>query len=52
MTSTQYRAALAALGLTQAGAAGLMGISVRNGYANGWPIPKLVTTVPIGSSVQ
>lgn len=45
MTSTQYRTALAALGLTQAGAAELMGISVRtsNGYANGWPIPKLVT---------
>ena len=44
MTSAQYRAALAALGLTQAGAAELMNISVRtsNGYANGWPIPKLV----------
>ena len=44
MTSTQYRAALAALGLTQAEAAELMGYDVRtsNGYANGWPIPKLV----------
>ena len=44
MTLSQYRAALAALGLTQAGAAELMHISIRtsNGYANGWPIPFLV----------
>jgi hypothetical protein len=44
MTPTQYRAALAALGLTQAGAAELMDIAVRtsHGYANGDPIPKVV----------
>ena len=44
MTLSQYRAALAALGLTQAGAAELMHISIRtsNGYANGWPRPFLV----------
>jgi len=44
MTAAQYREALAALGLTQARAAGYLDISVRtsNGYANGWPIPKTV----------
>ena len=44
MTATQYREALAALGLTQARAAGYLDISVRtsNGYANGWPIPRTV----------
>lgn len=44
MTSSQYRAALAALGLTQAEAAERLGISVRtaNAYANGTVIPKVV----------
>ena len=44
MTSAQYRAALSALGLTQAEAAELMGKTIKTswGYANGWPIPKLV----------
>lgn len=44
MTPAQYRAALDRLGLTQAEAAKALGISVRtsHGYANGWPIPKVV----------
>jgi hypothetical protein len=44
MTATQYREALSALGLTQARAAGYLGLCVRtsNGYANGWPIPRTV----------
>ena len=44
MTATQYREALATLGLTQARAAGYLDISIRtsNGYANGWPIPRTV----------
>ncbi len=44
MTSTEYRAALAALGLTQAEAATYFGFSIRssNGYANGAPIPEVV----------
>ncbi len=44
MTSAQYRAAIAALGLTQAGAAELLDISLRtsHGYANGEPIPRAV----------
>lgn len=47
MTSDQYRKALAALGLTQDGAAELLGFSVRtsHGYANGQPLPILVSTV-------
>lgn len=42
MTRNQYRAALAALGLSQAGAAEFLGISIRSshGYANGEPIPE------------
>ena len=42
MTAKQYRAALDALGLTQAGAALFLGISIRSahGYANGDPIPE------------
>lgn len=44
MTSAQYRAALDRLTLTQAGAAELLGISIRSahGYANGEPIPEPV----------
>ncbi len=44
MTPAQYRAAIAALGLTQAGAAEFLGISLRtsHGYANGEPIPVAV----------
>lgn len=44
MTSNQYRAALAALDLTQAGAAEFLGISIRSshGYANGEPIPEAI----------
>lgn len=44
MTPKQYRAALAALGLSQAGAADFLGISTRSshGYANGAPIPKAI----------
>jgi len=40
VTKHQYRAALESLGLTQAGAAEFLGISVRSshGYANGEPI--------------
>ena len=42
MTAKQYRAVLAKLGLTQAGAAELLGVSIRtsHGYANGDPIPE------------
>lgn len=42
MTSKQYRAALSALGLTQAEAAEFLGIGVRtsHGYANGDEIPE------------
>ena len=42
MTKSQYRAALAELGLTQEQAAALLGISIRSshGYANGAPIPE------------
>lgn len=42
MTPTQYRAALDRLGLTQAGAAEALGVSIRSahGYANGKPIPE------------
>ncbi len=44
MTPAQYRAAIAALGLTQAGAAEFLGVSLRtsHGYANGQPIPKAI----------
>jgi hypothetical protein len=44
MTAKQYRAALSALGLTQAEAAAFLGIGVRtsHGYANGDEIPLLV----------
>lgn len=44
MTLTQYRAALDRLGLTQAGAAKFLGISIRSahGYANGEPIPEAI----------
>ena len=42
MTPNQYRAAIDSLGLTQAGAAEFLGISLRSswGYANGEPIPE------------
>ena len=42
MTANQYRAALSALGLSQAGAADFLGIGIRtsHGYANGEPIPE------------
>ena len=42
MTPRQYEAAIAALGLSQAGAAKWLGISLRasHGYANGAPIPE------------
>lgn len=41
MTSTQFRAALAELNLTQAEAARFLGISLRtsHSYANGYSIP-------------
>lgn len=44
MTRHQFRAALASLGLTQAEVANILDISTRtaHGYANGWPIPKVV----------
>lgn len=45
MTSTQYRAALSALGLSQAGAAEFLGLSLRTsqGYALGeYPVPESV----------
>lgn len=47
MTKDQYRKALEALGLTQETAAELLGYSVRSshGYANGQPVPLLVSTV-------
>jgi len=48
MTPTQYRAALNRLGLTQAGAAKLFGVSLQTaqGYALGdYPVPKLVNDV-------
>ena len=42
MTAKQYNAALERLGLTQAAAAELLGVSIRSshGYANGAPIPE------------
>lgn len=42
LTANQYRAALDKLGLTQAGAAEFLGVSIRtsHGYANGEPIPE------------
>lgn len=42
MTAKQYNAALERLSLTQAGAAELLGVSIRSshGYANGAPIPE------------
>lgn len=42
MTANQYRSALDKLGLTQAGAAEFLGVSIRtsHGYANGVPIPE------------
>lgn len=42
MTANQYRAALSRLGLSQAGAAEFLGISIRSshGYANDEPIPE------------
>ena len=42
MTANQYRNALDKLGLTQAGAAEFLGVSIRtsHGYANGEPIPE------------
>lgn len=42
MTSSQYRMALHRLGLSQAGAAEFLGISIRSshGYANDEPIPE------------
>lgn len=46
MTPNQYRAALAALGLSQAGAATFFGISLRTsqGYALGeYPVPEAIT---------
>ena len=41
MTANQYRSVLDKLGLTQAGAAEFLGVSIRtsHGYANGEPIP-------------
>ena len=44
MTANQYRAALAALGLTQAEAAEFLGISIRaaHGYANDMPVPTAI----------
>jgi transcriptional regulator with XRE-family HTH domain len=42
MTGKQYKAALAALGMTQEDAAAFLHISLRtsSGYANGAPIPE------------
>lgn len=42
MTANQYRSVLDKLGLTQAGAAEFLGVSIRtsHGYANGEPIPE------------
>lgn len=42
MTATQYKAAIAKLGLSQTAAAEFLGISLRtsHGYANGKPIPQ------------
>lgn len=42
MTDKQYRNAIDKLGLTQAGAAEFLGVSIRtsHGYANGEPIPE------------
>jgi DNA-binding XRE family transcriptional regulator len=44
MTAKQYRAALAALGLTQVEAAKFLGVGVRttHGYANDRPIPLAI----------
>ena len=45
MTKTQFRDALERLGLTQGQAAERMGYTIRmvNGYANGEPIPLVVS---------
>lgn len=42
LTANQYRAVLDKLGLTQAGAAEFLGVSIRtsHGYSNGEPIPE------------
>lgn len=42
MTTNQFNAAIAALGLDQAGAAAFLGVSLRtsHGYANGASIPE------------
>lgn len=47
MGRTQYRATIERLGLSQAAAAELLGISLRtsHGYANGEPIPEMVAAL-------
>lgn len=47
MSKTQYRATTERLGLSQAAAAKLLGVSLRtsHGYANGEPIPDMVSTL-------
>jgi transcriptional regulator with XRE-family HTH domain len=47
MTASQYRAAFQRLGLSQAKAAELLGISIRtsHGYANGQTIPKAIAAL-------
>jgi len=42
MTDKQYRTVIDKLGITQSGAAELLGVSIRtsHGYANGDPIPE------------
>lgn len=44
MTPLQFRTAIDRLGLTQAGAALFLGLSIRasHGYANGSPIPESI----------
>lgn len=46
MNSTDYRAALASLGLSQAGAAKLLGVNERT--SRRWAIGELVIPVPVG----
>lgn len=50
MTSQEYRAAIAALGLSQAKAAKVLGIHLRTSqaYAGGRPIPKAIELALVG----
>lgn len=54
MTASEYRQHLAALGLTQAGAAAVLGIHLRTSqaYAGGRPIPKAIELALTGLAAK